>query len=169
MLECLLLLFHSLISRVVRPGVIPTSDEQLLEINFTDQSVLLPLGAVNYGVTFMMSLEEARMESKAGTNMNSRCRDFLVEACKQVQRRLPANIQIWKSRTAFSPTVILSQAKPQLTSHCWSSSLAMLELLKTHYQAVTYHPWTNKVDSQAKRFWIEVLNYKDSSGDRAFK
>lgn len=33
MLECLLLFFRSLISRVMRPGIIPASDEQLLAIN----------------------------------------------------------------------------------------------------------------------------------------
>ncbi len=115
MLECLLIFFRSLISRVVRPGMIPTSDEQLLAINITDPSVLLPVGAINYGVKFMMALDEARMESTAERNMKSRCRDFLVEAAKQVQQRLPANIQIWKSMAVFSPTVILSQAKRQLS------------------------------------------------------
>lgn len=93
LLECLLLFFRSLISRVVRPGMNPTSDEQLLLIDLTNPSVLLPVGAVNYGVTFLMALEEARMESMAEKNMKSR-----------------------KSMTVFSPTVILSQAKPQLRS-----------------------------------------------------
>ncbi|XP_031155732.1 uncharacterized protein LOC116049837 [Sander lucioperca] len=79
MLECLLLFLRSLISRVVRPGMIPTLDEQLFAIDITDPSVLLPVGAVNYGVTFMMALDEARMESTAERNIKSRCRDFLVE------------------------------------------------------------------------------------------
>lgn len=72
--------------------------------------------------------------------------------------------------TVFSPTIILSQTKPQLTS------VSMLKLysgdpaaLETQYQAVTYHPWTNKEDSQAEAFWVKVLNYKDSSGDQMFK
>nr|XP_023650930.1 uncharacterized protein LOC111835164 [Paramormyrops kingsleyae] len=170
MLECLLHFFRCLISRVVRPGMIPTSDEQLLAIDITDPSVLLPVGAVNYGVTFMMALDEARMESTAERNMKSRCRDFLVEAGRQVQQRLPANIQIWKSMTVFSPTIILSQTKPQLSSvsmlKLYSGDLAALE---TQYQAVSYLPWTNKEDSQAEAFWVEVLNYKDSSGDHTFK
>lgn len=79
----------------------------------------------------MMALDEARMESTAETNMKSRCCDFLVEAAKQVQQRLPANIQIWKSMAVFSPH--------------------------------------NKEDSHAEAFWVEVLNYKDSRGDSAFK
>lgn len=72
--------------------------------------------------------------------------------------------------TVFCLTVILSQTKPQL------SSLSMLKLysgdlaaLETQYQAVAYLPWTNKEDSQAEAFWVEVLNYKDSSGDHTFK
>lgn len=102
--------------------------------------------------------------------MKSRCRDFLVEAGRQVQQRLPANIQIWKSMTVFTPTVILSQTKPQISSvsmlKLYSGDLAALE---TQYQAVAYLPWTNKEDSQAEAFWVEVLNYKDSSGDHTFK
>lgn len=64
--------------------MIPTSDQQLFAIDITDPSVLLPVGAVNYGVTFMMALDGARMESIAERNVKSRCRDFLIEACKQV-------------------------------------------------------------------------------------
>ena len=84
-----------------------------------------------------------------------------------MQQRLPANIQIWKSMTVFSPTVILSQTKPQLSSvsmlKLYSGDLAALE---TQYQAVAYLPWTNKEDSQAEASWVEVLNYKDSSGEK---
>ncbi|XP_051798030.1 uncharacterized protein LOC127531856 [Acanthochromis polyacanthus] len=170
MLECLLLFFRSLISRVVRPDKIPTSDEQLLAINFTDQTVLLPVGAICFGLTFTIALEEAKVESTSERNMKSRCRDFLVEACRQVQKRLPTNIQIWKSMTEFSLAVILSQAKQQLRSlsilKLYSGDLTALD---TQYQAVTYHPWTNKEDTQAEAFWVEVLSYKDSSGDQAFK
>lgn len=59
--------------------MIPTSDEQLLEINLRDYSVLLPVGAINYKVTFMLALEEARTESTADRNMKTRCCDFMVE------------------------------------------------------------------------------------------
>ena len=156
-MECLLLLFRSLFFRVVRPGMITTSDEQLLAIDIRNPSVLLPVGTVNHGVTFMMALDGARMESIAERNMKSRCLDFLVEARKQVQQRLPANIQVWKSMTVFSPTAILSQTKPQLTSvsvlKLYSGDLAALE---TKYQAVTYQPWTNQEDSQAQVFRYKV-------------
>lgn len=125
----------------MRPDKIPTSDEQLLAINLTDQTILLPVGAICYGLTFTIALEEAKIESTSERNMKSRCRDFLVEACRQVQQRLPANIQIWKSMTEFSPTDILSQAKQQLRSlsllKLYSGDLTALD---TQYQAVTYHP-----------------------------
>lgn len=69
--------------------MIPTSDEQLLAIDITNPSVLIPVGTGNYGVTFLMALDDARMESTAERNMKSRCRVFLVEASRQVQQRLP--------------------------------------------------------------------------------
>lgn len=70
MLECLLLFFRSLVSRVVRPDKTPTSDEQLLEVNLKDQSVLLPVGVFCYGLSFSIALEEAKIERTAERNMN---------------------------------------------------------------------------------------------------
>lgn len=47
----------------------------------------------------------------------------------------------------------------QLTSRYGNSgNLASLE--------TQYHQWTNKEDSQTEEFWVEELNYKDSSGDQ---
>ncbi|MEQ2314910.1 hypothetical protein AMECASPLE_016795 [Ameca splendens] len=113
------------------------SDEQLLEINLTDQSVLLPVGAICFGLIFTIALEEAKIKSTADRNMKSRFRDFLVEACRQVQQRLPANIQIWISMTMFSPTVILSQTKHQLTSlsllKLYSGNFAVLDTVSGCY------------------------------------
>lgn len=156
MLESLLLFFPSLISRVVRSDKISTSDEQLLAVSLTDQSVL-PVAVVCYGLPFIIALEEAKIESTAERNMKTRCR--------QVQQRRPANIQIWRSVTVFSPAVTLSQTKQQLLSllKLYSGNLAALE---TQYQAVTDHPWTNKEDIQAEAFWVEGLNYRDSSGEQ---
>lgn len=170
MLECLLAFFRSLVPRVVRPALIPTSDKDLLSINFSDHNTLLPVGAINYGVTIAIALEDARMDSAAEMHFKSRCKDFIVEACRQVQNRLPANICIWRSLSAFSPKSILSQGKPLLKSisvlPLYAGDLAALE---TQYEAVTFHPWTNKDDSQAEAFWVEVFNYRDSSGEQAFK
>lgn len=44
-----------------------------------------------------------------------------------------------------------------------------LAALETQYEAVTFHSWTNKDGSQAEAFWVEVFNYRDSSGEQAFK
>ncbi|QQP36084.1 Hypothetical protein FKW44_021071 [Caligus rogercresseyi] len=84
MLKCLLEFFRSLLARVVRPERIPTSDSDLLSVSITSDT-LLPVGAVNYGIIVMMALEEARMDSVVEMSFKGRCRDFVVEACRQVQ------------------------------------------------------------------------------------
>ncbi|QQP41297.1 Uncharacterized protein FKW44_015616 [Caligus rogercresseyi] len=44
-----------------------------------------------------------------------------------------------------------------------------LAALKTQYQAVVFHPWTTTDDCHAEAFWVEVFNYRDSSGEQAFR
>ncbi|QQP52716.1 Uncharacterized protein FKW44_004950, partial [Caligus rogercresseyi] len=169
MRECLLEFFHSLLARVVRPERIPTFDSDLLSVSIIPDP-LLPVGAVNYGITVMMALEEARMDSKVEMSFKGRYRDFVVEACRQVQNRLPANVHLWKSMTAFSPRSILSQSKAPLNSisvlPLYVGDLAALE---TQYQVMAFHPWTTTDDCQAEAFWVEVFNYRNSSGEQAFR
>ncbi|XP_058645892.1 uncharacterized protein LOC131548545 [Onychostoma macrolepis] len=164
MLDCLQSFFRTLISRVITPSAIPPSDSKLLDVNLNDTANHLPVCAVNFGVQFSIALGEAKLDSTIETNMKNRCRDFLLEAAKQVQNRLPANINTWKSMTSFSPSVILSQNKPQLAT---VSMLKMytgdLGALDAQYQAINFQEWKTKDDCQA------VLNYKDSSGEQCFK
>lgn len=42
---------------MVRPDKIRTSDEELLAISLTDQTVLLPVGAIYYGFTFTIAVQ----------------------------------------------------------------------------------------------------------------
>ncbi|MED6295260.1 hypothetical protein CHARACLAT_029836 [Characodon lateralis] len=77
MLECFLLFFCSLIPRVVKTERISMSDEQLLEINLTDQSVLLPVGAICFGLIFTIALEEAKIESTADRNLEEQVQILL--------------------------------------------------------------------------------------------
>ncbi len=118
MLDCLQSCFRTLISKVITPSAIPPSDSKLLDVNLNDTANHLPVCVVNFGVQFSIALGEAKFDSTIETNMKNRCRDFLLKAAKQVQNRLPANITTWKSMTSFSPSVILSQNKPQLATVC---------------------------------------------------
>ncbi|MGH0175817.1 UNVERIFIED_CONTAM: hypothetical protein FKN15_071681 [Acipenser sinensis] len=99
-----------------------------------------------------------------------RCKDFLLEAAKQVKMRLPNNIELWKSMSAFSPSMILSQVKPPL------SSLFLLKLFKgdvgrldTQYNAINFTAWQNKEDRNALEFWIEVFKHTDASSENCLK
>ncbi|ROJ25250.1 hypothetical protein DPX16_20063 [Anabarilius grahami] len=110
MLDCLQSYFRTLISRVITPSAIPPSDSKLLDVNLNDTANHLPVYAVNFGVQFTIVLGEAKLDNTVKTNMKNRCCDFLLEAAKQVQNRLPANINTWKSMASFSPN------KPQLAT-----------------------------------------------------
>ncbi|CAL8346726.1 unnamed protein product [Gadus morhua 'NCC'] len=71
-----------------------------------------------------------------------------------VQNRLPGNMNLWRSMAVFSPSVMLSQSKPPL------STVTVLKLyagdlgkLDTQYQAVHFHEWD-----------IEGITKRKSSG-----
>ncbi|KAH1168368.1 hypothetical protein KIL84_003851 [Mauremys mutica] len=139
MLDCLQPFFHTLISRVSLSERIPLSDGKLLKVNLCDPSSHLPLCAVNFGILFTVALGDAKLDNTVEANVKNRCQDFLLEAAKQVQSRFPANINLWKSRSAFSPSAVLSQGKPQLMTismlKIFKGDLGALDAL---YQAINF-------------------------------
>ena len=170
MLDCLQTFFRPLVSKILTPNAIPPSGLRLIDVNLDDTSNHMPLSGVNFGVQFPIALGEANVYSALEMGMKTICRDFLFESARQVQNRLPANINLWRSMAVFSPSVMLSQSKPPL------STVAVLKLytgdlgkLDTQYQAVHFHEWDIKGDHQAEEFWADVLNYRDSSGEQCFK
>ena len=112
----LLVIFRSLISRFLIPAFVPPSDERLVEVDLTDSSKFLPLSAINFGAIFHLELNQLppTVQRQAVTDVQNRCMRFLLEAAKQIQNRLPANIALWRSITAFSPSRILSQVKLEM-------------------------------------------------------
>ncbi|KAH7956289.1 hypothetical protein HPB52_007891 [Rhipicephalus sanguineus] len=94
----------------------------------------------------------------------------IFEAARQVQLRLPPNIQLSNSMKSFSPESILSQAKPVL------QDVPLLKLFKgdiglldTQYRPLCLLPWKNVSNKDIASFWVEVLDFTDASGEACFK
>lgn len=170
LLDCLQNFFRSLISRVLIPSHIPAAGERLLEVNLEDNATHLPLSTVDFGVLFNMEVAASKPSAEQERDVKLRCRDFIFEAARQVQLRLPHNIELWNSMKSFSPECILSQAKPPL------QDVPLLKLFKgdiglldTQYRQLCFLPWKNVTKNDTASFWVEVLHFTDASGERCFK
>ncbi|XP_075550145.1 SCAN domain-containing protein 3-like [Dermacentor variabilis] len=169
LVDCLQNLFRSLICRVLNPLYIPAAGERLLEVNLEDSATHLPLSAVDFGVLFNIEVAASKLNAEQEKDVKLRCRDFIFEAAKQVQLRLPPNIQLWHSMKSFSPENVLSQVKLPL------QDVPLLKLFKgdvglldTQYRRLCLLPWKN-VNKDGASFWVEVLDFKDASGESCFK
>jgi len=127
------------------------------------------MSAVDFGALFHLSLQQLTLEQTVVTDVKNRCMGFLLEATKQIQNRLPANIALWRSLASFSPSVMLSQVKEPLYS------LELLKLFKgdigqldIQYKSVNLVQWSTANDSNPEALWTEIYNYRDASGERAY-
>lgn len=95
---------------------------------------------------------------------------LIFEAARQVQLRLPPNIQLWNSMKSFSPESVLSKVKAPL------QDVPLLKLFKgdvcpldTQYRSLCLLPWKNANNKDCVSSWVEVLDFTDASGESCFK
>ncbi|KAG7165458.1 SCAN domain-containing protein 3-like 6 [Homarus americanus] len=84
----------------------------------------LPLNMVDYGAKFMHELytfiNQQNHSAEAVDKVNEvkrRCASLLIEALKQVERRLPASTGIFKGLSAFAPCKVLCQTATHTHNH----------------------------------------------------
>ena len=94
---------------------------------------------------------------------------LLLEATKQIQNRLPGNIELWRSLASFSPSAMFSQVKEPLCS------LELLKLFKgdigqldIQYKSVNLVQWNTANDSNPEALWTEIYNYRGASRECAY-
>ena len=154
-LDNLLVLFRSLVSRVVIPACVAQSHDDLLSMNLNDTSIFLPIDAVDFGTLLNISFQRLNLHSQTIQDVKKRCMGFIIEASKQILLRLPENIRLWKSLSLLSPTAVLSQVK---------QPLAKMEFIKLHkgdlglldiqYRSVHLSQWHANRTSTAENFWV---------------
>ncbi|KAG0422298.1 hypothetical protein HPB47_001868 [Ixodes persulcatus] len=164
-----------MICRVINPLYIPPAGEGLLNVNLEDSETHLPLSAVDFGVKFSILMTASKLNSEQERYVKLRCRDSIVEAARQVQLRLPPNMQHWNSMKSFSPGSVLSQVKAPLQDEPLLKLFkGDVGLLDTQYRSLCLLPGkkknqqkkTNKDDASLS---VEVLDCRDASGERCFK
>ncbi len=145
---------------------------------------LLPINNIDYGARFTeeLNIYIENQNHSAGAvqiaaDIKQRCTNFLCEALKQVESRLPTSTAIFKGLSAFSPYKVLSQTE-RLTfkdlplPHLRKTKEDDIEqqYRKTVYLSLEEESVSNgKIPKDAVSFWAGVLQYNNSTGNRPFK
>ncbi|KAK8398611.1 hypothetical protein O3P69_004031 [Scylla paramamosain] len=113
LLADLMSLYQSILNRVMMPRTFPTW-QTVTNFDVRDERDHLPLQAVDMGVQFNLEVGRSRLDPGIVNTIKTHGRDFLMHLLKELQQRLPSNIEILQSLDALTPETVLGIRKPRL-------------------------------------------------------
>ncbi|XP_025206232.1 uncharacterized protein LOC112602391 [Melanaphis sacchari] len=137
--------------------------------NFTDH--LNPKPYLGYG--FENKVEDLKKKGKLSSDqeqvLRSRCISFIIYIVKQLQQRLPENIQILKKIEVFSPRNALKQLKEPISLICEHFGIEnkIIEKIDLQWRNIVFQKWEKT--KSAVEFWSEVNNFTDAGGNNPFE
>lgn len=167
LLNDLVVLIQSLLKQVV----VPTYPVQRKYLNNDFERHLDPKPYLGY--SFESKLSEIRnnrpITEQEEQTVRGRCIKFVCSLIKQLQQRLPDNIEILRKLSLLAVSKALFVVKEPLIplleiSKLHSDTITKIEL---QWQKLTIVKWNNVNNSV--NFWCEVSNYCDASGENPFK
>jgi len=117
---------------------------------------------------FENKIIEMKMDSNSEMQLRNRCKKFLILLFKQLQQRLPHNIEILQNISVLSIKNTLSIIKDSITP---LTNLMQLEndqigKIEVQWNNILNVKWIENTNTQ--KFWSEVSNYRDASGSNPF-
>lgn len=112
----------------------------------------------------------ANQISKDNENiLRERCISFVVALMKQLQQRLPENMNIFQKTEILSPSNVLKQIKENITDlcDCFGVNNEEIEKIETQWRKINLVSW--KYTSTAIDFRTEVKEFKDAANCYIFK
>lgn len=156
-----------LYSTVVNKVILPTARINIFENDIENH--LDPSPAL--GFAFESACQEHAICGQDKAVLKSRCVAFLVALAKELKNRLPQSLNILEKMNAFSVSECLKPNKLPITdvaSHFVTndarSTISQVEFQWDNLRSIN---WKETKDTE--KFWTEVINYRDSSGESPFK
>ena len=147
---------------------------------FSLDGIELAESKIDFGARFGMEIERyMEMHQVSGEtkvqDVKARCYNFLMEAIKQVEKRLPPTRYIYKSLSSLHPSKILSQTArvphkglpfPTLRARKYNA-------IEQQYRNVLHVNWVEEAVLTTKyqmtvQFWMGVDNRCDTLGNKCF-
>lgn len=158
-------LFYLLLQKIVVPQQLEKTCKKNLE-NFHFLDYLMPTDCINLGYEFNNAVKDNKTHEQI-KNIKRRCKEFLVELCNELQKRLPENINILKSISNFAPQLATSQMKPDITdiairfkSICGDVDETITEWNLLHTVNINF--------SSTEDYWLQINKIINAGGYKKF-
>ena len=129
----------------------------------------LPLQAVDMGVKFNIEVAQSQLDPGIVTTIKKQGRLFLMKLLKELQKRLPSNVHLLRSMDALSPETVLGIRKPRLHELSFLPKFnGDIGKLDEQWQRLGTVSWPADVVIDVEKFWMEVHDHTDASGENDF-
>lgn len=150
---------------LIPPAQLEKADKNSLsEYNF--EKYIMDSSYMNFGYAFNEKSEGIREHELK--DVKQRYKEFLIEICKQIQRRLPNNMKTLENCKLMSPKNATSQMKPDITTLAKSFKTVCNDVDSVVQEWNALHRTTWKSIQHTEEFWVEVYNFKNAVGDRTY-
>ncbi|KAJ8914027.1 hypothetical protein NQ315_012051 [Exocentrus adspersus] len=151
LLNDLLILLKDLVSKVTTPNSKFVLFRDNIEEYFDGNCYL--------GYLFEIQIKKMKESGfKQETELRGRCHSFLKILIKEITNRIPDNLKKTLRHQKFDITLILEQFNKK------PDEIAQID---NQWRKIHLIDWVNTSDTN--KFWVEVLNYKDSQGVVVFE
>ena len=142
--------------------------EQLPGLKFLDY--VMPVSAINFGYEFRTAELRCPLNETQITHVKERCRTFVVELIKEIQMRLPENIDCLLMLGKLHPKHDTSQCKDSISSLAAKhrSTFNDMDQLENEWQALCLKEWSQDCMKDVVSFWAEVNEKRNSVGQQRF-
>ena len=152
---------------------------QKLYRDFRQRQLPWLLSDCKLGDKFELDLKVCNLSAERKQAIQQRCRDFMYEAVKQIDKRIDNTTMKMNYIKYLSPEKCLSQVRPKFTD-LPLEKLARAEKFDVHKVANQYERIAVKTDWGAEfpsseiptdpvNFWTHVLNYENAIGEKCYQ
>ncbi|CAH1972573.1 unnamed protein product [Acanthoscelides obtectus] len=163
-----LLLFNNLSILVPPMRLQKISKNNVVDFKFEDY--IMDIELINLGYSFNSKASSLAIKQDELLMVRTRCKDFLVELCRQIQMRIPESMNILEKINSFNPELATSKIRqPEITNIALSFSTICPDLDSTiaEWKSLPRINWINLPDTE--KFWVEVANNVDAAGEPRYK
>lgn len=164
LLKSLMFLLQSFVTKICVPGSL--RNKNILEINVRDY-----IDNFCYlGYKFESKLREMKEQGFSGEKqLRERCINFILTLIDQIKIRLPDNIKVLENISMISVEETCKPIKGTIIEllEILGKNSDFIEKVQNQWQIVHLVKWKETTDT--KKFWYEIYNYKNGTGENPFK
>jgi hypothetical protein len=166
LLEDLYLLLHGYLTILIPPmrlNKIPK--HEITSFNFVDY--VMDVNYIYFGYNF--NKESSNIEQDKIVIVKTKCEEFLVELCDQIQKRIPENMHILQNIKLFTPELATSQIQqPDITdvASTFENLCENVDSALSEWKLIPHSQWSNNCNTES--FWVEVAKNTTAEGEQRY-